>query len=287
MNERTGMRRLPPLFKTEAQVIKCDAVNMKTFAVGSEDRNELWREVQHLPELHFTSTQFFLCSFTVSDVDHSADKFNELARRAQNRMSNDVNVPDSAIRMHDAVVCLELCLLADRRLGQFPESGSVIRMNLLKEVFALGQAIGWIETQNTIALLRPVTGSTSRSAPGPTAGLAHLLRFRQVPLTAPEVFLGRLALCDVGHRPDKFKVARLIFHCVSHDVNILDRIVGQQEPLFQIAILPLTRCMTDLPLNHSFLVRMNPFKDRFHGGFCVTVVSKNAKGLLLPQHLTP
>src|SRR6266853_1037318 len=147
--------------------------------------------------------QLVLCSFTLSDVDHSTDKFNEIARRAKNRMSNDVNVPDAAIRMHDAVVCLELYLLADRRLGKFPEPGSVIRMNPLKELFALGQAIGWIETQNTIALLRPVTGSTSRSAPGPTAGLAHLLRFRQVPLTAPEVFLGRLALCDVGHSADK------------------------------------------------------------------------------------
>src|SRR5260221_14492804 len=254
MNERTGMRRLPPLFKTEAQVIKCDAVDIKTFAVGSEDSNELWREVQQLPELHFTSSQFFLCSFTLSDVDHSADKFNELARRAQNRMSNDVNVPDSAIRMHDAVVCLELCLLADRRLGKFPEPGSVIRMNLLKEVFALGQAIGWIETQNTITLLRPVTGSTSRSAPGPTAGLAHLLRFRQVPLTAPEVFLGRLSICDVGHRPDKFKVARLIFHCVSHDVNILVRIVGQQEPKFQIAVIHLTLNIGFFPFNHIFYV---------------------------------
>src|SRR5260370_23050 len=87
-------------------------------------------------------------------------------------MSNDVNVPDSAIRMHDAVVCLELCLLADRRLGQFPEPGSVIRMNLLKEVFAVGRAIGWIETHNTITLLRPVTGSPTRSAPRPTAGWA-------------------------------------------------------------------------------------------------------------------
>src|SRR5260370_38594506 len=121
MTERTGNGSLPQLFKTEAQVIKCDAVDIKTFAVGSEDSNELWREVQHLPELDFTSAQFFLCSFTLSDVDHSADKFNELARRAQNRMSNDANVPDSAIRMHDAVVCLELCLLAARRLGQFPK----------------------------------------------------------------------------------------------------------------------------------------------------------------------
>src|SRR6266478_6675902 len=62
----------------------------------------------------------------------------------------------------------------------------------------------------------------------------------------PDPFFGSLALGDIRHRPDKLKVARLIFHCVGHDVNILDRIVGQQEPIFQIAILPLTRSMTDL-----------------------------------------
>ena len=56
------------------------------------------------------------CSFTLSDVDHSAHKFNEMAGRAQNRMTYDVNVPDGAIRMHDAVVRLPLCLLADSRL---------------------------------------------------------------------------------------------------------------------------------------------------------------------------
>src|SRR5712675_1648243 len=228
MNERTGMRRLPPIFKTKAQVIKCDAVDMKTFAVGSEDRNELWREVQHLPELHFTSAQFFLCSFTLSDVDHSADKFNELARRAQNRMSNDVNVPDSAIRMHDAVVCLELYLLAYRRLGYFPEPGSVIRMNLLKEVFALGQASGWIETQNTIALLRPVTGSTSRSAPGPTAGLAHLLRLCQIRFALPQRFFGSPVVRDVSHRAHEFGTAPLICRRAADDLKVLDRSIRHQ-----------------------------------------------------------
>src|SRR5260370_27975686 len=104
-------------------------------------------------------------------------------------------------------------------------------MNLLKEVFALGQAIGWIETQNTITFLRPVTGSTSRSAPAPTAGLAHLLRFRQVPLTAPEVFLGRLARFDDVHHTDKFKVTPLIFHCLSHGVSIRYRIISLTSQL--------------------------------------------------------
>src|SRR5258708_8059905 len=104
-------------------------------------------------------------------------------------------------------------------------------MNLLKEVFALGQAIGWIETQNTIALLRPVTGSTSRSAPGPTAGVAHLLRFRQVPLTAPEVFLVRVALCDVGHRSYELVAFERVRYSSSESVNMLHSPARQPQSL--------------------------------------------------------
>ena len=39
-----------------------------------------------------------------------------MAARAQNWMTYDVNVPDGATRMHNAVVRLPLCLLADSRL---------------------------------------------------------------------------------------------------------------------------------------------------------------------------
>jgi hypothetical protein len=39
-----------------------------------------------------------------------------MAGRAQNRMTYDVNVPDGATRMHDAVVRHPLCLLAGGRL---------------------------------------------------------------------------------------------------------------------------------------------------------------------------
>src|SRR6478672_621412 len=116
MKEFTAIRSFPPLFKVKAEVIERDVVGIKAFAVGTENCDNLRREVQHLPELHFTSAQFLLCSFTLSDVDHSAHKFNEMAGRAQNRMTYDVNVPDGAIQMHDAVVRLPLCLLADSRL---------------------------------------------------------------------------------------------------------------------------------------------------------------------------
>src|ERR1700730_12281984 len=108
---------------------------MEMFAVGTENRDKLRREVQHLPELRFISAQFLLCSFTLSDVDHSAHKFNEIAGRTQNRMTYDVNVSDGATRMHDAVVRLPLCLLADSRLDYFSETGVVVGMNPLQEFF--------------------------------------------------------------------------------------------------------------------------------------------------------
>src|SRR5216683_5490712 len=99
-------RRLLPLFETKTEVIEQDTVGVKAFTVRSVYRNKLRRELQNLPELHFTSAQFLLCSFTLSDVDHSAHKFKEMAGRAQNRMSYHVNVPDGAIPMHNAIVRL-------------------------------------------------------------------------------------------------------------------------------------------------------------------------------------
>ncbi len=99
MKELIAINSLQPLFKSNAQVIEQDAVGIKTFATGSEYSgartfatgseysNKLRNDVDYLPELHFTSAPFLLCSFTLSDVDHSAHKFNEMAGRAQNRMT--------------------------------------------------------------------------------------------------------------------------------------------------------------------------------------------------------
>src|SRR6266481_8154787 len=100
----SGRPSLPPHIKTEAEVIGCDAVDIETFAVGTENRDKLRREVQHLTELHFASAQFLLCLFTFSDVDHGTREFDELARRAENRMANAVNVPDGATRVHNAII---------------------------------------------------------------------------------------------------------------------------------------------------------------------------------------
>src|SRR5258705_11863703 len=101
MNRQTRAS-LPPLVEADAEVFHRGVIQIETLTRGPEYPNELRAEVQHLPELDFTSAQFLLCSFALSDVDHSAHKFTEMAGRAQNRMTYDVNVPDWAIRMHNA-----------------------------------------------------------------------------------------------------------------------------------------------------------------------------------------
>src|SRR6202040_2588287 len=135
---------------THAKVLERAAICIETLAVGSVYSNQLRSEVQHLTELHFLLPDLFLGGLALSDVDHSAHKFNEIAGRAQNRMTYDVNVPDGAVRMHNAVVRLPLCLLLDSRLDYLPEAGLVVGMKPLKEVFGSGETILWVETQNAV-----------------------------------------------------------------------------------------------------------------------------------------
>src|SRR5229473_7008956 len=95
--------------------------------------------------------------------------------------------------MHDAVVRLPLCLLADSRLDQFPEAGLVVRMNPLKEFFESGQTILWIETQNTVAFLRPVPDILVRT-PCPASRLAEFLRLGKISLALTQLLLRALAV---------------------------------------------------------------------------------------------
>src|ERR1700692_3195421 len=71
-------------------------------------------------------------------------------------------------------------------------------MNPLKEIFESRQTTLWIETQNAIAFLRPVPDILLWT-PGPTAGLAQPLRFRQVRFTSSEGLLGLLLFTQIEH----------------------------------------------------------------------------------------
>src|SRR5689334_7308746 len=103
MNLIPNLPSLPPFLQTYAKVIERCSIGIDRASISPKYTEVLRREVQHLPEFHFTSAQFFLCSFTLRDVDHSAGVLNEIAARAENRMTNAANVPDGATRMHNAI----------------------------------------------------------------------------------------------------------------------------------------------------------------------------------------
>src|SRR5260370_19337885 len=151
---------------------------------------------------------------------------------------------DAAIRARVSVAALPFCLFAGGRLDWLAEAGLVVGMNPLKELFESGQTILWIETQNTVAFVRPIpdvlvwTGTKTavqvRTA-CPTDGLAQPLRFRQVRFTAPEGFLGAFAIFDVGRDPIPLD-----------DVSIF---ISERHSAVQLpAILPIRAAGTHLTL---------------------------------------
>jgi hypothetical protein len=93
-----------PSVHVDTQILERHAIGIEWGSVRRKDSEVLRHEVQHLPELHFTSAQFLLCLFTFSDVDHRAGVLNEITARAENRVTNAVNVPDGATWMHNAII---------------------------------------------------------------------------------------------------------------------------------------------------------------------------------------
>src|SRR6185503_18720433 len=156
-----------------------------------------------MPILSLTGAQLLLGPLALSDVDHSSCEFDEIARGAENRMTNAVNVPDGATRMHNAIIhfFVELSMLGP--LGRFPERRLIVGMNSLDEFFHSRQTIPWIKTQNAVAFLRPIP-DVGVGTPSPTARMAESLRLRQISLAPTQFPLRPLALGDVDHRTDEF-----------------------------------------------------------------------------------
>src|SRR5712671_810216 len=61
-------------------------------------------EFLRLCQISLALTQLLLRALAVGDVDHGTCEFDEIAARAENRMTNAVNVPDGATRMHNAII---------------------------------------------------------------------------------------------------------------------------------------------------------------------------------------
>src|ERR1700676_2846625 len=108
---------------------------MQTFTVASIYSDKLRGKLQHLAELLFTSAQFLLCSFALSEIDHSTHDLNELARSVEDYMAYAMNVPDPFVRMNDSVVQFEIHLVADGFLDFLPATALIVRINPLHDFF--------------------------------------------------------------------------------------------------------------------------------------------------------
>src|SRR6266436_5227036 len=60
-----------------------------------------------------------------------------------------------------------------------------------------------------------------------TAGSTHSLRICQMRLAPPKFDFGQLPSSDIHHRTYELETAWVIFHHMSYDVDMPDRIVGQ------------------------------------------------------------
>src|SRR5258707_4279843 len=91
MNERKALKRLLPPFTSKAEVIECNAVDIETFAIRSVYRNNVWRGVQYLPELHFLLSNLLFDRLALGDVGHRPDHLN-ITRRVRRGSGASVEV---------------------------------------------------------------------------------------------------------------------------------------------------------------------------------------------------
>src|ERR1700739_2756598 len=107
------------------------------------------------------------------------------------------------------MLVVEICSVARCAVNCLHHLGTIFRMSTLKNHFE-SDGVGIVESENSEEF--PGTRACSGGdVPDEAAGLAHALCFSQFSLTAPQLFLGPLAVLDVGRCPVPFDdFARLV-----------------------------------------------------------------------------
>src|SRR5271169_2232523 len=78
-------------------------------------------------------------------VDHGAYKLIEIAGSVEDRMTDDMNVPDPFFRMHDSVDQFEIRFVTDGFIEPFSDYRLIVRMNPMDEFFESRQPASGIE----------------------------------------------------------------------------------------------------------------------------------------------
>src|SRR5271157_3153778 len=149
-----------------------------------------------------------------------------------------MEVLDSPIVQEQPVLLRKLSFLMESLPTLFSSPVTVVWMQDLKGVVGMGDPALRIQSKNSEQFLGPVDRFTVSGIVSETSGVAQLLRFSQISLTALESFLGSLAVLDVGARAVPPQEPSLL---------IPERIVSHQEP----AILSVFSSYSCLHLNRS------------------------------------
>src|SRR6266404_2180693 len=111
-----------------------------------------------------------------------------------NRMTDRVDVLDSAVSVNNSVVCFKLHFLANRFFEQFSDPDLVLRTKALKECFESWRPGVGIETKHAISFRRPVPDFAGGRRPCPTPGMAEPLCFREIGFALPSGRFRQLTL---------------------------------------------------------------------------------------------
>src|ERR1700731_1407984 len=131
-------------------------------------------------QISLASPQRLFGAFTLSYIDNSADKLDQMTGLIANRMTDRMNIPDRTARMNNAIVRFEVRVLGNRFSEQFSDSVLVLRVKSPKEFFESRRPGVRIEAKHAVGFLRPVPDLARSGPPRPTPGMTESLRFRQI-----------------------------------------------------------------------------------------------------------
>ena len=93
-------------------------------------------------------------------------------------MADDVDLSDLAVRMHDSIAMVVICLFPDCLPEALSSSGHVIRMDALLKFFKSRRSCRGIKSRYAEDFFGPVGVLADRRVGCPTARVAQPLRFR-------------------------------------------------------------------------------------------------------------
>ena len=112
--------------------------------------------------------------------------------------------------------------------------------------------------------------------------MAQPLRLRQIGFAASQSFFGPFCPRNVGHGPDKLKLARFIGSSTTGNTDMLNRSIRHQQSMFKADILPILRRTLDFLSHEGYIFRMGPLQNKFHIRLHAWVALEDAKGFLRP-----